>query len=62
MRRFTVSLEEEEYDRLKEIADRHRPRLSLQYVVQYAIQHLLRDAQDPRLVLRLGDPLRRERK
>lgn len=41
MRRFTVSLEAEEYNRLKKLADRHRPRLSLQYDLARRTQQLM---------------------
>jgi hypothetical protein len=58
MKRFTVSLPPDEYRRLRDLADTHRPRLSLQYLVQYSIHQLLRSAEDPQYVMQLGDPLR----
>lgn len=56
-RSFTVRLDEEDYERLGALADNHRPILTKQYVVQYAIRLLLKRAEDPQLRLRLGDPL-----
>ena len=48
-KRFTVSLEKEDYDRLREIAKGHRPRLSLQYVFQYAIHRFLENADEHKI-------------
>ena len=56
-RSFTVRLDEEDYERLEALANNHRPTLTKQYVVQYAIRLLLERAEDPQLRLRLGDPL-----
>jgi len=50
-------MEEQDYRQLKALAERSKPRLSLQYVVNFAIQELLRRADDPQLRLSLGDPL-----
>lgn len=55
---FTVRLEPEDYDRLKALAERRRPVLSLQYLVEYAIQRVLDRADDPQLQLELRDPTR----
>jgi hypothetical protein len=55
-RRFTVSVSPEDYEKLKELADSHKPRLTLQYVVNYAIRLLLEQAEDPQLRLTLGNP------
>jgi len=49
-RRFTVSLEAQDYDALLALAGRCRPRQTLQYMVEYAIQNLLRR-------VRKGQPL-----
>ena len=38
MKRFSVSLEEGDYAELCRIARTHRPPLSLQFVVRYALQ------------------------
>lgn len=40
-KRFTVSLETEDYEALRAIADGHRPPLKLQYVVNVAIKNFL---------------------
>ena len=58
LRRFTVSLDTEEYSRLTELIEQHKPPLSLQYAVRYAVRLLLRRADDPQFALRFGDPLR----
>lgn len=57
MKRFSISVEEQDYRRLKALAESNKPRLSLQYVVNFAIQELLRRTDDPQLCLSLGDPL-----
>lgn len=57
VRRFTVSLDPREYEQLNQLARGHRPPLSLQYVVRYAIRLLLDRADDPELAERLGDPV-----
>lgn len=59
-KRLTVSFDEGDYERLKELADNHRPRLTLQYVVEYSIQLLLERAQDPQFARRLGEPMPHE--
>lgn len=58
-KRFTISLDGGDYERLLALAGEHKPPLTLQYVVNYAIQRLLSDANDPQLALQLGDPLGR---
>lgn len=60
IKRFTVSLKQDDYERLRALADDHRPRLSLQYVVEYAVASLLDRAEDPQFILDLGNPLRHE--
>lgn len=55
-RRFTVSLDEEDYQRLRSLAYDHRPQLSMPYVVRYAIRELLKETEDPQLALQLRDP------
>ena len=57
MKRFSISVDEQDYRRLKALAQSRKPKLSLQYVVNFAIQELLRRADDPQLRLSLGDPL-----
>ena len=56
-KRFTVSVSEADYDALTALADEHRPPLSLQYLVNWAIQQLLERAADPQLSLDLGNPI-----
>ena len=51
MKRFSVSLETEEYDELRRIARTHRPPLSLQYVVRYALKEFLDEYGDGQLQL-----------
>lgn len=58
-KRFSVSLDPHDYERLKDLANSCKPRLSLQYVVNYAIQELLKEADNPQLILRMGDPVER---
>ena len=56
MKRFTVSLEQQDYDSLHRIAQSQRPRLSLQYVVRYALQEFLDRYEGRQLTLKLeGD-------
>ena len=40
-KRFTISLDPSDYEALRALADGHRPPLTLQYVVNVAIQNLL---------------------
>jgi len=40
-KRFTVTLDAADYSRLRAIAQDHRPRLPLRYVVEYAIVRFL---------------------
>lgn len=56
-KRFSVTLTEADYERLKLIAEGHRPRFTLQYVVNWSIQKLLERAEDKQLYLELGNPL-----
>lgn len=58
-RRFSVSLSERDYKKLKRIAHGHRPPFKLQYIVNWAIQGVLDRAEDPQLLLELGNPLRK---
>lgn len=56
MKRFTVALQSEDYDALRRIAESHRPPLSLQYVVRYALQRFVDQYRDSQLTLKLtGD-------
>jgi hypothetical protein len=56
-KRFTVSLSEQDYKRLQAIASAHRPEFTLQYIVNWGIQGILARADDPQLMLELGNPL-----
>lgn len=59
-KRFTVTVEADDYRRLKALAETHRPRLSLQYVVNFAIQRLLQQTENRTGKDALGDPLDQE--
>lgn len=54
MKRFTVSVEPAQYAQLRRIAVTHRPRLSLQYVVRYALQKFLDENKGRQLSLKLS--------
>jgi len=54
LKRFTVSLEPAEYEALRQIAESHRPPLSLQYVVRYALQRFIDENREKRLPLDLN--------
>ena len=56
-KRFSITLEAEDYERLRSLAYDHRPRLPMQYVAQYAIRQFLEGTEDPQLALELRDPL-----
>ena len=51
-----MSLDEADYERLQALVSQRTPRLSLNYVVQYAVKQFLERAADPEFVNRLGDP------
>jgi hypothetical protein len=55
-KRLTVTLDADEYDELKAIADKHRPPLTLRYVVEFALREFLARSADEELRKRLGDP------
>lgn len=54
-RRFTVTLDEESYRRLKELVERHEPPLTLNYGVQFAVKLLLERAADRQTVFKFAD-------
>jgi hypothetical protein len=58
-KRYSVSLEQEDYERLRRLADGHKPRLTMQYLTEYAVRLLLERAEDPQGRLELADPVRR---
>jgi hypothetical protein len=55
-KRFTVTLSRKTYQRLKTIAEKQEPPLTLQYLVSYAVNHLLAKAERPRFVSKIGQP------
>ena len=55
VKRFTVSLAPEDYERLRELAESQEPPVSLRYVVEYAITQFLRRTVDPQIGLQLRD-------
>ncbi|MCW5811530.1 MAG: hypothetical protein KIT84_10975 [Labilithrix sp.] len=55
-KRFSVTVERGDWEELNRIANGHRPPLSLQYVVNFALQRFLRESRDPQLALKLGNP------
>lgn len=56
-KRFSVSLEEEDHERVRALAKDHKPELTMSYVVEYAVRQFLERAEDPQLALRLRNPL-----
>lgn len=54
-KRFTVSLDVEDYESLRAIADEHRPPLKLQYVVNVAVKNLLERQAAKQLTFPLDD-------
>lgn len=55
MKRFSVSLEVCEYRELRRMAQTHRPPLSLQFVVRYAVQRFFDEHKDKQLQLTLDE-------
>lgn len=55
-KRFSVTLDQADYDRLVELGWAQRPPLTLQYLVEYAIQNLLRQAADPQFTFPFAEP------
>jgi hypothetical protein len=59
--RLSISLDRADHEALRALARGHKPELSLQYVINFAIQHFLQVASgDRELSSRLGDPTRRD--
>lgn len=54
-KRFTVSLDVEDYEALRAIADEHRPPLKLQYVINVAVKNLLERQASKQLTFPLDD-------
>ena len=59
VKRFSVSLGADEYERLRDLAARQRPPLRLSYVVAYAVHQLLQQADAGQLPLDFGRPVPR---
>lgn len=57
VKRFTISLPEDAYERLRELAEGRQPPLSLRYVVEYAVRELIGRADDGQLPLDFGNPV-----
>jgi len=55
--RFSVSLDNDIYFKLKEVGETQSPKLTLQYLVNYAILNFLDNTENPQLTLGLEDPL-----
>jgi len=60
-KRFSVTMNEADYLRLKKIAEGHRPKFTLQYVVNWSIQKLLERADDKQLYMELGNPFNHDK-
>jgi hypothetical protein len=54
-KRFTVSLEPDQYDALKRIAETHKPPLTLQYITRLAVQRLIDENEEGQLTLVLEE-------
>ncbi len=57
-KRFSVSLSQSDYERLQRLAVDHRPQLTLQYVVEYAIHRMLSDVVNGTISDDFANPLR----
>jgi hypothetical protein len=53
MKRFTIALDEVDYAALRELGERQKPSLNLQYMVRLAVRDLLDRHADAQLPLRL---------
>jgi hypothetical protein len=53
MKRFTIALDEADYAALRELGERQKPSLNLQYMVRLAVRDLLDRHADAQLPLRL---------
>lgn len=56
MKRFTLSLDRDDYDGLSKLATTVRPRLSMQYLVQLAVHRFLKAAENKSFKIELRDP------
>lgn len=55
-KRFSVTLDADDYERLKKLCDSCRPPMSLRYVVGFAVRQFLDQAKDPKITRALTDP------
>jgi hypothetical protein len=53
MKRFTVALDESDYSALRELGERQKPSLNLQYMMRLAVRELLDRHADAQLPLKL---------
>jgi len=60
--RLSISLEPEDHARLKALVEGRHPRLSMQYVIEFAIAQLLDQDREAQLPLSFGNPLVRGRR
>jgi hypothetical protein len=56
VKRFTVSLDSADYTEFRRIAKSHKPPLSLQYVVRFALERFLERNRGKQLSLDLHSP------
>ncbi len=56
-KRFSISLDLDDYKRLRALAEAQRPRMNLSYVVAYAVRQLLEQAESGQLPLGFGRPI-----
>lgn len=57
-KRFSVTLNQGDYRKLKALADRNRPKLTVQYLVEFAVLRLL----ESNAGSELGNPVRKNLK
>jgi hypothetical protein len=60
-KRFTVSLTDKDYTKLKKIADKQEPPCSLTFVVNRALQIVFGRADNPQRLMDFAHPLQRDR-
>ena len=53
MKRFTIALDEADYAALRELGERQKPSLNLQYMVRLAVRDLMDRHADAQLPLRV---------
>lgn len=56
-KRFSVSLPAGTYKKLKSLGQNQDPSLSLTYMINFAVNDLIKRAEDPQLKLDFGNPL-----